>query len=113
MNLFGVGSGELIFILVIILLVMGPERLPQIARQWGKIVRTLSQFTRTWQQFNAELNRQLTLEERAEQQRHTDAMRASAHADAPAETAENTIAPPLAPAAAAEPAPQPEEPAHE
>lgn len=112
MNLFGVGSGELILILVIILLVMGPERLPQLARQWGKIVRTLSQFTRTWQQFNAELNRQLTLEERAEQQRHTEALRAKANADAPTEANENTIAPPRDPATDAPLAP-PEEPTHD
>jgi Tat protein translocase TatB subunit len=68
MNVLGIGTGELLLILLIILLVVGPERLPQLVRQWAKIVKTLSQFTRTWQQFNAELNRQLTLEEMAGQQ---------------------------------------------
>jgi Tat protein translocase TatB subunit len=68
MNFLGIGTGELLLILLIVLLVMGPERLPQLIRQWAKIVKTLSQFTRTWQQFNAELNRQLTLEDLAGQQ---------------------------------------------
>ena len=68
MNFLGIGTGELLLILLIVLLVMGPERLPQLIRQWAKFAKTLSQFTRTWQQFNAELNRQLTLEEIAGQQ---------------------------------------------
>lgn len=63
MNLFGVGSGELIFILVIALLVMGPERLPQVARQWAKATKTISRFTRAWQQMNTEISRELALEE--------------------------------------------------
>jgi len=68
MNVLGIGTGELLLILLIVLLVMGPERLPQLIRQWAKFVKTLSQFTRTWQQFNAELNRQLTLEDITGQQ---------------------------------------------
>lgn len=47
MNVLGIGTGELLLILLIVLLVMGPERLPQLARQWGKMVRVLSCFTRT------------------------------------------------------------------
>jgi Sec-independent protein translocase protein TatA len=33
MNVFGIGTGELLLILLIVLLVMGPERLRQLARQ--------------------------------------------------------------------------------
>lgn len=46
MNVLGIGTGELLLILLIVLLVMGPERLPQLARQWGKMVRVLSHFAR-------------------------------------------------------------------
>lgn len=63
MNVFGIGTGELLLILLIILLVMGPERLPQLARQWGKVVRVLSRFTRTWHEISTEINRQMNLED--------------------------------------------------
>ena len=63
MNVLGIGTGELLLILLIILLVMGPERLPQLARQWGKMVRVLSRFTRTWHEISAEINRQMNLED--------------------------------------------------
>jgi len=94
MNFLGVGTGELLLILLIILLVMGPERLPQLIRQWAKIVKTLSQFTRTWQQFNAELNRQLTMEEREGQPAQSVARPAPPPAPSAAETGDHTIAPP-------------------
>lgn len=63
MNFLGIGTGELLLVLLIIVLVMGPERLPELIRQWAKVAKTLSQFTRTWRQFNAELNRQLNLDD--------------------------------------------------
>ena len=65
MNVFGIGTGELLLILLIVLLVMGPERLPQLARQWGKFIRVLNRFTRTWQEISTEINRQINLEEMA------------------------------------------------
>lgn len=96
MNFLGIGTGELLLILLIVLLVMGPERLPQLVRQWAKVVKTLSQFTRTWQQFNAELNRQLTLEELAGKQPRPAAKPApTSRPSAPEpEPADNAIAPP-------------------
>ena len=63
MNVLGIGTGELLLILLIVLLVMGPERLPQLARQWGKMVRVLSRFTRTWHEISAEITRQMNLED--------------------------------------------------
>jgi sec-independent protein translocase protein TatB len=39
--LSSVGTGELIFILVIALILLGPERLPEIARGVGKTIRQL------------------------------------------------------------------------
>ncbi len=37
-NLFGIGPMELIFVLIIALVVMGPERLPQVAREMAKMM---------------------------------------------------------------------------
>jgi sec-independent protein translocase protein TatB len=94
MNFLGIGTGELLLILLIILLVVGPERLPQLARQWARFAKTLSQFTRTWQQFNAELNRQLTLEEMADQRPKPASKSAPAPSPAISEPTDNAIAPP-------------------
>ncbi len=58
-GLFGVGSGEIILILLIILLVMGPDRLPQIVRLWGQAMRFVGKFSNTWNQMNAELMRKI------------------------------------------------------
>ncbi len=111
MNFLGIGTGELLLILLIVLLVMGPERLPQLIRQWAKVVKTLSQYTRTWQQFNAELNRQLTLEDRASNPPRSTPKPERAPTSSPpgAEPEDNTIAPPnLAQLAAASDPVQPE-----
>ena len=94
MNLLGIGAGELLLVLLIILLVVGPERLPQLARQWAKFTKTVSQFTRTWQQFNAELHRQLRLEELEGQQSQPAAQPQAAPRPAASKTAEHSIAPP-------------------
>jgi sec-independent protein translocase protein TatB len=92
MNVFGIGTGELLLILVIVLLVMGPERIPQLARQWGKFVRTLNQFTRTWRDISAEINRQINLEEMASASPKSKP--APAPPSAPLDEPNNTIAPP-------------------
>ena len=39
--MFGLGSSELILVLVLALIFLGPERLPQIATQLGKAVRKI------------------------------------------------------------------------
>jgi sec-independent protein translocase protein TatA len=43
--LFGIGSGELFFILFIALLLFGPQKLPQISRTLGKIMADLRRTT--------------------------------------------------------------------
>jgi len=45
MPVFGIGVSELILILVAILLVFGPRRLPEIARGIGKILREIRKGT--------------------------------------------------------------------
>jgi Tat protein translocase TatB subunit len=39
--MFGIGTGELLLLLVIALLVLGPERMPKLARDLGKTVNDL------------------------------------------------------------------------
>jgi Tat protein translocase TatB subunit len=45
MNIFGIGIWELLSILIVILLVIGPERLPKVARQLGKYYRSFRRVT--------------------------------------------------------------------
>lgn len=92
MSLLGIGTGELLVILLIALLVLGPERLPEIARLWAKFSRTVGEFTRTWQNFNAQLNAELNRELDASQKRSAPAKSASATTATP-----HTIAPPRLP----------------
>jgi sec-independent protein translocase protein TatA len=56
MNLFGIGTVELIFIIVVALLVLGPNRMVEMARTLGKYFR---EFQRT----TAEVPRLLSISE--------------------------------------------------
>ncbi len=47
MDIFGIGFPELLFIFVIALMVFGPRRLPEMARQAGKIVAELRKMSQT------------------------------------------------------------------
>ncbi len=60
MNLFGVGTGELILIMAIALLVLGPERLPEAVREGAKMIRKLRSIS---DEIMGELNRELNLKE--------------------------------------------------
>jgi sec-independent protein translocase protein TatB len=42
---FGIGLPELMVIIVVAVIVFGPDRLPEFARQAGRLVRQLRQFT--------------------------------------------------------------------
>lgn len=44
-NLFGIGFGELIFILILALVVFGPKRIPEMARTIGRFVQQMRQAT--------------------------------------------------------------------
>ena len=45
MSIFGMGPGEIFLILVVALIVFGPDRLPEVARQVGKTVRDFRRMT--------------------------------------------------------------------
>lgn len=58
--MFGLGFGEIIVILVVVLLVFGPEKLPEVARTLG---RTMAEFRRTVDDIRGELTQpQLDIE---------------------------------------------------
>lgn len=58
MDLFGVGSTELIVLLLLALIVLGPERLARSARELGKLVRNLKAY---FQSFSDELRSELEI----------------------------------------------------
>ena len=47
--MFGLGAGEIVVILVVALLVLGPTQLPNAAKEIGKAIRTLRRHTRDLQ----------------------------------------------------------------
>ena len=56
--MFGVGVTEFIFILVIAMIVLGPDRLPDAMGKVGRMVRKL----RVWaQEFRAEFDEEITM----------------------------------------------------
>jgi sec-independent protein translocase protein TatA len=45
MDFFGIGFGEILFIIVIALIIFGPGRIPEIARTIGRMTRSLRKTT--------------------------------------------------------------------
>ena len=58
--MFGISSGELFFIAIIALIVLGPERLPKVTRMAGRWVRRARN---QWNSVKDELERELAAEE--------------------------------------------------
>jgi Tat protein translocase TatB subunit len=58
-NVLGMGPLELIFILILALMVFGPDKLPEIARQIGKVVAEVRRIT---SDVSTEINRSISLE---------------------------------------------------
>ncbi|NIT14660.1 MAG: twin-arginine translocase subunit TatB [Candidatus Dadabacteria bacterium] len=42
--MFGIGTGEILVILVVALLVLGPNEIPKVARTIGKTIRDINRF---------------------------------------------------------------------
>nr|WP_294487760.1 Sec-independent protein translocase protein TatB [uncultured Mailhella sp.] len=61
--MFGIGSTELLVILVVALLVLGPKNLPKIAHTLG---RAMGEFRRVSTEFQRSLNTEIAFEEEEE-----------------------------------------------
>jgi Tat protein translocase TatB subunit len=64
MNFFNIGTAELLLIFAIALIVVGPRRLPEIARSIGEIMRDLRQMS---QEFTVDMMREIDAPAKSEQ----------------------------------------------
>jgi len=105
-NLFGIGPMELVFILIIALVVLGPERLPQVAREMAKL---MAQIREIYTELMGTLSKEFgDMEELKEIQRDLNSLRDPLKFNQPAKPAPKPAAPsastktagPLAPASA-------------
>ena len=64
--MFGIGSMELVVILVVALLVLGPKNLPGVARSIGKV---LGEFRRASTDFQRTINAEVALEEQKQKKK--------------------------------------------
>ncbi len=58
--MFGIGFGELVLLLVLALIIFGPEKLPEVAKTLGKYYRQFKDYTDTLKET---VERELNLEE--------------------------------------------------
>lgn len=64
--MFGIGSTELLLILVVALIVLGPRNLPKIANTLGK---AMGQFQRASRDFQRSINTEIAFEEEQEKKK--------------------------------------------
>jgi TatA/E family protein of Tat protein translocase len=93
MNFLGLGPGEMMLILVLALIIVGPQKLPEMATQIGKTIRD---FRRSTTEISAEFQRSFSLEEQAQPERvgpaAVFASNGVAGAEAPTEGASEPVA---------------------
>ena len=89
--MFGIGMPELAVIMVIALIVLGPKRLPEVARNLG---RAMAEFRRQSSEIMDELQSQARIDEDRERERRTAAAKA---APVPTPAANTVAATPTAP----------------
>lgn len=102
--MFGIGSTELLVILVVALLVLGPKNLPKIAQTLG---RAMGEFRKVSTEFQRTLNTEIAFEEEAEKHAKAKKDLETAQAgEAAAKATETPSAPEAAPAETADAAPK-------
>jgi len=87
--MFGIGTGEILLLLLIALIVLGPERMPKLARDLG---RAMAEFRKTSDELRSEF---------LNADKYLDAAAATQSAEQPAIAATATPEPPLTEAAVA------------
>jgi sec-independent protein translocase protein TatB len=93
MDFLGVGTPEILIVLIVALIVLGPERLPEVA---GKVARAIREVRATTQGFTDQITRELQLEEweRKAREMEAEARRATQLTPLPPAPDQQTIAPP-------------------
>ena len=86
--MFGIGSTELLVILIVALLVVGPKNLPKIARTIG---RAMGEFRRVSTEFQRTLNTEIAFEEEAEKKKARKAAAEKEAKEAEAKAAEERL----------------------
>ena len=82
--MFGIGSTELLVILVVALLVLGPKNLPKIAHTLG---RAMGEFRRVSTEFQRTLNTEIAIDDEKKKAQERKAAKAAEKAKAEAEAA--------------------------
>ena len=82
MDVFGIGPMELLVILILALIVLGPRQLPEAGRKLGRFMRDLR---RMWLEVSSEFSRELNLNEAIRDARAmTETINSIRHPPAPA-----------------------------
>ena len=97
--MFGIGSMELLVILVVALLVLGPKNLPKIAHTIG---RAMGEFRRVSTEFQRTLNTEIALDDEKKKAQERKAAKAAEKPKAEAEAAKSEAVAEAAPASESE-----------
>jgi sec-independent protein translocase protein TatB len=113
--MFGIGMPELILIAVVALIVLGPKKLPDLAKSMGRAVREFRKATNELKE-TFQVDSEISEAKKAFNEFHSEVNKAVQHEAAQPETPAADAAPQApaassAPAASPEPAAAPEEPA--